>query len=174
MRVLLLTGASLLALSTPAVAQPAQDPPTSQSSETPIDSLEASETEAKTVIAPAPTGDPVLDRLNQLEARVQQLEARNAQLEQQVELNEGRLQATETRAAKAVQFGWAPTISEPSGAFTFKPRGVVDVDAGVFHESKGGYVYNDGTAFRRARLGFEGTAFKWFNYRLEVDFAGNA
>ena len=174
MRVLLLTGASLLALSTPAVAQPAQDPPTSQPSETPIDSLEASETEAKTVIAPAPTGDPVLDRLNQLEARVQQLEARNAQLEQQVELNEGRLQATETRAAKAVQFGWAPTISEPSGAFTFKPRGVVDVDAGVFHESKGGYVYNDGTAFRRARLGFEGTAFKWFNYRLEVDFAGNA
>ncbi|MDP1909066.1 MAG: porin, partial [Hyphomicrobium sp.] len=31
-----------------------------------------------------------------------------------------------------------------------------------------------GTAFRRARLGFEGTAYKWFNYRIEADFAGNA
>ncbi len=175
MRILLLAGASLLALTnTPALAQQGEDVSTTQSSDTPIDSLEPSETDAQAVQAPAPTGDPVLDRLNRLEARVKQLEARNAQLEQQVELNEGRLQATETRAAKAVQFAWAPTIGEPTGQFSFKPRGVIDADAAGFNESKGGYDYNDGTAFRRARLGFEGTAYKWFNYRAEVDFAGNA
>lgn len=174
MRILLLAGASFLAIASPAHAQQGEDVSTTQSSDTPIDSLEPSETDAQAVQAPAPTGDPVMDRLNMLEARVKQLEARNAQLEQQVELNEGRLQATETRAAKAVQFGWAPTISEPTGQFSFKPRGVIDVDAAAFNESKGGYEFNHGTAFRRARLGFEGTAFKWFNYRVEVDFAGSA
>ena len=50
----------------------------------------------------------------------------------------------------------------------------MDVDAVAFLERKGGYDYNNGTGFRRARIGVEGTALKWWNYRLEVDFAGNA
>jgi len=70
--------------------------------------------------------------------------------------------------------GIAPTVSDANGNFTFKPRGVVEADAAAFFERKGGYDYNNGTGFRRARLGFEGTAFKKFNYRVEVDFAGNA
>lgn len=184
MRILLLAGASALALATPAYAQSAlpddaiatdeQAPgDDAQAQETPIDMpIDADTPEA--AAAPVPTGDSVLDRLNALEARIKQLEARNAVLEQQAELNEGRIESVETRAAKAVQFGWGPTLSEPSGAFSFKPRGVVEADAAVFTERKGGYDFNNGTAFRRARLGFEGTAFKWFNYRLEVDFAGNA
>ena len=98
---------------------------------------------------------------------------RNAELEQQAELNEGRLETVETRAAKAAQFGWGPTIADPNGNFTFKPRGVVEADAAAFVERKGGYDYNNGTGFRRARIGFEGTALKWWNYRIEVDFAGN-
>ena len=185
MRILLLAGASLLALSSPAFAQSANDQAEGQAAtpaaddegtgESPLDTLAPADDESAQVEAPpAPTGDPILDRLNAMEARIRQLEARNAQLAQQLELNQERLQATETRAAKTVQFGWAPTISEPSGDFSFKPRGVIDVDAATFNESEGGYKFNDGTAFRRARLGVEGTAFKWFNYRLEVDFAGNA
>jgi len=184
MRILLLAGASALALASPAVAQsvdpndtvesdapqPGED---AQAQETPIDTpIDTDVPEAPAVAAP--TGDPILDRLNALEARIKQLEARNAVLEQQAELNEGRIESVETRAAKAVQFGWAPTLSEPSGAFSFKPKGWMDIDAAAFHESKGGYHFNDGTQFRRLRLGFDGTAFKWFNYRLEVDFAGNA
>ena len=51
---------------------------------------------------------------------------------------------------------------------------MIEADAGVFNEREGGYDYNDGTLLRRARLGLEGTAFKWFTYRAEVDFAGNA
>jgi phosphate-selective porin OprO/OprP len=140
MRILLLAGASMLALASPAVAQ----------------------------------SDPIVVRLNALEARVNRLEHENADLKQAAELNESRLTTVETRAAKTVQFGWAPTISGPDGGFTFKPRGVIDADAAIFDSREGGYDYNDGTAFRRLRLGFEGTAFKWFNYRAEVDFAGNA
>ena len=173
MRILLLAGASLLALSTPAFAQESEDLSTTQSTETPIDSLVESEAEAAPA-APASTGDPVLDRLNALEARIRQLEARNAQLEQAAELNEGRLRSVETRAAKAAQFSWAPTIADTTGNFTFKPRGVVEFDAVAFLERKGGYDYNNGTGFRRARIGLEGTALKWWNYRIEVDFAGNA
>ena len=121
----------------------------------------------------APTGDAVLDRLNALEARVKQLEARNAQLEQQAAATQSRIEAGEKRESKQVQFGFAPTLSDEKGDFTFKPRGVIEADYGVFNERRGGYDYNDGTAFRRARIGLEGTAMKVFNYRIEVDFAGN-
>lgn len=182
MRNLLFAGASLLAVASPAFAQPADEPQqeasgedfqTTQDADSPIDTL--AETDGRAEPAPPPpTGDPVLDRLNTLEARIRQLEARNTELEQQAELNEDRLQTVETRAAKAVQFTWGPSLAEPTGQFTFKPRGVLEADAGVFFERKGGYDYNNGTAFRRARLGFEGTAFKWFNYRIEADLAGNA
>ncbi|MCW3798074.1 porin [Sphingomonas sp. BN140010] len=139
----------------------------------PIDSIVGDDLKPEAA-APRATGDPVLDRLNALEARVRQLEARNAELEQQADFNQQRLETVETRAAKNAQFGWVPSTSDSTGAFTFKPRGVVEADGAAFFERKGGYDYNNGTAFRRARLGVEGTAFKWFNYRLEVDFAGNA
>lgn len=174
MRFLLLAGASALTLSTPALAQDGEDLTTIEPSESPIDALVDDAPDAAAPAQAAPTGDPVLDRLNAMEARIRQLEARNAELEQQAELNEGRLQSVETRAAKAAQFSWAPTIADTTGAFTFKPRGVIEADFAAFNEREGGYDYNNGTGFRRARIGLEGTAFKWWNYRIEVDFAGNA
>jgi phosphate-selective porin OprO/OprP len=142
MRILLLAGASVLALASPANAQQ--------------------------------TDQSILDRLDALETRVTQLESENARLRKEAEINEDRIMTIETRAPKPVQFGLAPTISDPGGDFTFRPRGVIEADAAVFNGREGGYRFSDGTAFRRARLGFEGTAFKWFNYRAEVDFAGNA
>ena len=174
MRVLLLAGASLLALSTPALAQDGEQLTTPTNSDSPIDTLVGDEAETAAPATIAPTGDPVLDRFNALEARIKQLEGRNAQLEQQAELNEERIQSVETRSAKAAQFSWGPTISEPTGAFTFKPRGVIEADVVLFNERRGGYDYNNGTGFRRARIGLEGTAYKYFNYRIEADFAGNA
>ena len=174
MRILLLAGASLLVLSTPALAQDGEQLTTPTNSDSPIDTLVGDETATTAPAVIAPTGDPVLDRFNALEARIKQLEGRNAQLEQQAELNEERIQSVETRSAKAAQFTWAPTISEPTGQFTFKPRGVIEADVVLFNERKGGYDYNNGTGLRRARIGLEGTAFKWFNYRIEADFAGNA
>ena len=163
MRLIIIAGAASLAAS-PALAQGAPAAP----EPTPVATPDGG------TIAAAPTGNPVLDRLNQLEARIQQLEARNAELEQQAKLSQGRLETVETRAAKAAQFGWLPSVSDPLGNFTFKPRGVVEADVALFEERKGGYDYNNGTGLRRARIGLEGTAFKYFNYRLEVDFAGNA
>ena len=129
MRLLLLAGACFFALSSPVLAQDPQG-------DTPIDSL----VEVAPPQAPEakPTGNPVLDRLAALEARVHQLEARNADLEQQAELNQSRLETVETRAAKAAQFTWAPTIADQSGNFSFMPRGVIDADAIAFIEHRGG------------------------------------
>ena len=170
MRFSLLT-CTALAIASPALAQEVAPEPTQAS---PLDTLvepDASEPKAEAI---KPTGNPVLDRLNALESRIKQLEARNSDLEAQAELNQGRLETVETRAAKAAIFTWAPTTADPNGNFSFKPRGVIEADAFAFFERKGDYDYNNGTALRRARLGFEGTAYKYFNYRLEVDFAGNA
>jgi phosphate-selective porin OprO/OprP len=173
MRLFLIAGVSLIALAAPARAQQ----PTDESlAEAPaggtIDTIIEDEAPAAAA-APAPTGDPVLDRLNALEAKVNQLERRNAELEQQAELNQGRIESVEARAGKNVQFSWGPTFADTSGGFTFKPRGVIEADYAAFFEREGGYDFNNGTGFRRARIGFEGTAFKKFNYRIEADFAGN-
>src|SRR3546814_12522400 len=70
--------------------------------------------------------------------------------------------------------GVVPTFSDTSGNVTFKVRGVIDADYVAFNESRGGYAYNGGTTFRRERLGFAGTAFKNFQWRLAGDFAGPA
>src|ERR687889_312494 len=103
MRILLLAGASALALATPALAQSADSQPNDQTEQSELDSrAPADEPAAKA--PPARTGDPVLDRLNALEARIGQLEAENAELRQQSELDEGRIETVETRASKGAQF----------------------------------------------------------------------
>ena len=158
MRILPLVGGSMLALASTALAQQPERPtparPADQKDEPAppsLDTLVPADNQTEEAV-PKPTGDAILDRLNALEARVKQLEARNAELEQQAELNQGRIETVENRAAKAAQFGWAPTVSDANGNFTFKPRGVIEADAVAFHERKGGYDYNDGTGLRRARL----------------------
>lgn len=122
----------------------------------------------------APAGDAVLDRLNALEAKVQALEARNRSLEDALKASTTRVASVEGNAARVVQAGLSPTLADPGGAFTFRARGVINADYVHFAERAGGYDYNDGTGFRRARLGVEGTAFGDWAWRLDVDFAGNA
>ena len=159
----LITAAPALAQALPAPAADA----------TPIDRLEPAFGAAE-VSLPAPNGNAVIDRLNALEARVSALAAHSKDLEAQLELAQGRIAATEVRAAKGVQAGVSPLLADSNGNFSFKARGVVDADFVAFKGQRGGYAYNSGTGFRRARLGVEGTAFKDFNWRLEVDFAGNS
>ncbi len=143
----------------------------------PIDTLVDADKADAPPPPPAPTGDKVTDRLNALEYKVKLLEARNKQLEEQAEVNDSRLVSVETRSvqtAKNVTFGWGPTFSEPSGNFTFKPRGVIDLDYAGFRDRRGGYDFNNGTQIRRGRFGFDGTAFKSFGYRIEAEYVGGA
>lgn len=121
----------------------------------------------------SPDTAKLLERLEQLENRLNALETENKELTEKLEFRTERLENVENRVAKAAQPGVVPTFSDVNGNFTFKVRGVVDADTVVFNERRGGYDYNNGTAFRRARLGFEGTAFKDWGWRMEADFSGN-
>jgi phosphate-selective porin OprO/OprP len=160
---------ALLALASPALAQEQQaTSPEGSALDTRV------EDEAPAFLAPAPTGDPVLDRLNALEARVRQLEARNAQLEADAAETQTRVQNVEVRAAKGVQTtGAAPTFADVADTFSFKPRGMLQVDYAAYNERAGGYDYNNGTDIRRARFGFDGTFLKSFKYRIEAEFVKN-
>lgn len=125
---------------------------------------------ADAVAEPARTGDPVLDRLNALEAKIARLEARNKQLEDQAVVTETRVEKVEVRAAKAVQAGPAPTFSDVNDSFTFKPRGTFQIDHAAYNNrGPGTYDYNSGTDIRRGRLGFDGTFYKSFKYRIEAE-----
>ncbi|MBM0169797.1 OprO/OprP family phosphate-selective porin [Altererythrobacter sp. C41] len=67
----------------------------------------------------------------------------------------------------------APVIATESG-WSFKPRGRLQIDAGVIG-APGSTGVDDGfgNEIRRARLGVEGDMPGGFGYKFEVDFAGN-
>ena len=161
-RKILLGGASAFALAAPLTAQTAAQGSGLDTS-IPADAPAAAAPIAK-------TGDAVLDRLNELEAKVAALEARNKQLEAEATETQTRVQKVEVRAAKEVQPGPAPTFSDVNGSFTFHPRGTFQIDYAAYHSRAGGYDYNNGTDFRRARFGFDGTAWGVWKYRIEAEF----
>lgn len=123
---------------------------------------------------PANANEAILERLQALEAKVATLEARNAELEAQATATTDRVKTVEVRTAKAVQPGVAPTFSDPSGDFTFHPRGMIELDYAAYDERAGGYRYNDGTDIRRGRFGFDGTFFKQFRYRIDAEYVKNS
>jgi phosphate-selective porin OprO/OprP len=173
---LFLGGVSLLAFATPAFAQDtAPDAPaiSYEGQQTGIDTLVPADEPAAAPVA-VKTGDAVLDRLNELEAKIAALEARNQQLESQASETATRVEKVEVRAAKGVQPGVVPTFSDVAGAFTFKPRGTFQIDYAAYNERAGGYDFNNGTQIRRARFGFDGTAWTNFRYRIEAEFVNNS
>lgn len=169
MKTILFASASALALITaPAMAQEQQPDEGSG-----LDTL-VTDDSVPPQAEPVKTGDPVLDRLNALEARVHQLEARNAQLEAAAADTQSRVERVEVRSAKAAQPGVVPTFADVNDTFTFKPRGVFQIDYAGYNERAGGYDYSNGTDIRRARFGFDGTAFKRFKWRIEAELVKNS
>jgi len=164
-RQILLASASALAFAAPLGAQVAPAGAEQGSG------LDTAVSDDPTATAPVTkTGDAVLDRLNELEAKVAALEARNRQLEAEAAETQTRVQKVEVRAAKEVQPGPAPTFSDVNGSFTFHPRGTFQIDYAAYHSRAGGYDYNNGTDIRRARFGFDGTAWNVWKYRIEAEF----
>ena len=174
MKTILLAGAALIALAPAgAIAQSGTKPAAipdkveGYGDSSGLDTLVPAGNDAA---APAKTGDAVLDRLNELEAKVSRLEARNKELEDQASATNDRVEKVEVRAAKGVQINApAPTFADVGGNFTFKPRGVIEVDYAGYNERAGGYDYSNGTDLRRGRFGFDGTAFKAFKWRIEAE-----
>jgi len=170
-RQLLLGSASALAFAAPLAAQSAA---AAQAQGSGLDTTVPAD---DTAAAPAPvakTGDAVLDRLNELEAKVNALETRNKQLEAEAAETATRVQKVEVRAAKGVQPGVAPTFGDVTDSFTFHPRGTFQIDYAAYHSRAGGYDYSNGTDIRRGRFGFDGTAWKVWKYRIEAELVKNS
>ncbi len=81
--------------------------------------------------------------------------------------------ATENGDETTVTWKGAPVIETESG-WSFKPRGRLQIDAGV-SGAPGSTGADDGfgNEIRRARLGVEGDMPGGFGYKFEADFAGN-
>ncbi|MFC3052900.1 OprO/OprP family phosphate-selective porin [Kordiimonas pumila] len=108
-------------------------------------------------------------------AELAELKARLAQLEEKSSVKavavsgEARTVASASSAAPATPA--SATESKETG-FTIKPRGRIEYDTVFYDQNDGGRSYNDGSSFRRARLGVQGTLPGNFEYQIEADFAG--
>ncbi len=67
------------------------------------------------------------------------------------------------------------TFAAPDGSFTLALRSLVQFDVGYFAQGKNpaSVDLNSGTNFRRAQLGFQGTALNDWSYNFIYDFGGN-
>jgi len=103
------------------------------------------------------------DRIKQLEETVDRLKKDTRQVEV----------AVENQNAKPLA-GWSAangfTLASPDGAYKLRLGGYTQADGRFFINDKA----NQGTStflFRRARLDFSGTVFKYFEFRILPDFA---
>jgi phosphate-selective porin OprO/OprP len=134
-----------------------------------------------------------------LTARLDALERRNDELEKEVTRLKAQVGAPASAApapasdAVASIAGGRPTISSRDGRFRASFRGVFQLDAAHYDQNAPGPLatdfrrgsvgdateadhardLNDGTNFRRARLGVEGVAFGNWNYNFLYDFGGS-
>ena len=119
------------------------------------------------------TDAALLARLEALESRITTLEQRNSELTDQLAQSDSRVERVELRSAKASQPGPAPTYADVNDNFTFKARGTMQADFALYHERAGGYDFSSGTDVRRARFGFDGTAYRNFRWRVEGEYVKN-
>jgi phosphate-selective porin OprO/OprP len=114
-------------------------------------------------------------RLDALEQRNQDLEAQIADLKAQVAGGEKAIRSDLAARPKVSLANARPQIASSDGAFKVALRSVVQFDAASYNVSplRTDNDLGSGTNFRRARLGFDGTAFKDWNYALWAEFGGS-
>ena len=122
--------------------------------------------------------DPVLARIEALEAKVNALEARNRELESQARATAPARRVDQSvpapdQVARRVVPATTPGFAAPPPDFTIVPRATMQIDYAAYHTRAGGYRYDTGTDIRRGRFGFEGTAFRAFRYRINAEFVKN-
>lgn len=113
-------------------------------------------------------------RLDALEQQNNELRDQVADLKAQVASGEQAIRKDVAAQPKVTLSNARPQIATADGNFRFALRSVVQFDAADY-DVKPLRADNDlqtGTNFRRARLGFDGTAFKDWNFALWAEFGG--
>jgi phosphate-selective porin OprO/OprP len=115
------------------------------------------------------------DRLRTLEAEIEQLKRERAQQAEEPPVSEPQVKniIDETLKKQKVLAGWQDGfyLQSQNGDFKFKLRGYTQADARFFPDTDGD-TGNDTFYLRRVRPMFEGTLYKWFNFRIMPDFGG--
>jgi phosphate-selective porin OprO/OprP len=115
-------------------------------------------------------------RLDALEQHNADLEAQIADLKAQVAAGDQAIRHEVSAQPKVSLSNARPQISTPDGAFKFALRSIVQFDAAAYdvRPLRTDNDLQNGTNFRRARLGFDGTAFDDWNFALWAEFGGTA
>lgn len=132
-----------------------------------------------TASADAPS-DPRDEKIRALQDQLDVLASQIADLKASV--SSGLKDVRDTAAAqdKVVVTGGRPALRSADGKFTAELHGVVQFDSGLYFQhdlpvaltDPHSRDLNDGTNFRRARIGIGGKAFGDFNYNVLFDFGG--
>lgn len=165
-RAALIAGASLLATAGAAAAQTAPAPASPEEAAARIAALEA--------------------QLTLLQQQVAELKAATASLKQARVAPPAATPVATTASAPAPGAatvsiaGGRPTIASVDGAFSATLHGVMQLDAAQYFQDKNlpavigaARDLNNGTDFRRARLGVDGKFAKYFDYNVLLDFGGS-
>ena len=114
-------------------------------------------------------------RLDALEQQNSALQDQIADLKAEVAAGDQALRQDAAALPKVSLAGARPQISTADGAFKFALRSVVQFDAANYSISptRADNDLGSGTNFRRVRLGFDGTAFKDWNFALWAEFGGS-
>ena len=114
-------------------------------------------------------------RLDALEKRNEELEAQVADLKAQA-VASSRVIREEVHSQPAVSLAnGRPTFSTPDGNFKFALRSVVQLDAAHYDVDplRADNDLGSGLNFRRVRFGFDGTAYKDWNFALWGEWGGS-
>ncbi|HWA92807.1 MAG TPA: porin [Rhizomicrobium sp.] len=112
-------------------------------------------------------------KIEQLEQDIQDLQAQVQDLKRSTADQYADVRTQQAKGVKLTLNNGRPTITADD--FTFSLRALVQYDSAYYGQGKvpAGTDFSSGSNFRRARFGFEGTAFKDWYYTFIYDFGGS-
>ena len=127
----------------------------------------------------APSAEEAAARIAALEAQLAALQQQVADLKAATAASFKDVRATQSATSVSIT-GGKPTIASGDGAFSATLHGVMQLDAAHYFQDKGlpavignARDLNNGTNFRRGRLGVDGKLAKNFEYSILLDFGGS-
>lgn len=129
--------------------------------------------------APAPASpEEAAARIAALEAQLQALQQQVSDLKAATAASFKDVRTVQSATTVSIA-GGKPTIASGDGAYSATLHGVMQLDAAQYYQDKGlpavlgnARDLNNGTNFRRARLGVDGKFAKNFDYSILLDFGG--
>ncbi|MGE3304273.1 MAG: OprO/OprP family phosphate-selective porin [Hyphomonadaceae bacterium] len=127
---------------------------------------------------PAAGGDGRDARIQQLEERLEALQAQIDDLKASTAADAADIRRAASEQPALTLTNGRPAIASSDGGFRFALRGVLQYDVATYLQDNAlpaGAVQDlsSGANFRRARLGFEGAAFRDWNYALTYEAGGS-